>query len=189
MRYILISLLLLLLGCTANEKSYLQFNQLKKSQLPTVGLADLSKYSFQNISDSLNFPFCDSTFQYQLKYAEGKFLEITVFPPSGYCLEIVDRSTFKILINKQGRFMVKGKERTFEELHNEISSRSGNVKGDEYYVIKPEQTEAAMNSLVTVLDLINNEFYKSYIGLNKDHNISGREDYPEQSQVINIQLN
>lgn len=188
MKYYLILLIVLILSCNSNEISYLHFNDLKQSKLPIVGLADINKYNFKNILDSLNFPFCDSTFQYQLKYARGKFLEITIVPPSGYCLEITDRNFTKILINKEGRIMIDSKEVTLEELYHVILNLSENFQEEEYYVIKPEMSGAAMNSLENVLDAINSLFYKYYVESNKGQKISGDIAYPEQPRTINIQF-
>ncbi len=190
MKFILILMTTLLLSCNSNsnEISYLYFNKLKQSNLPIVDLADINKFNFKNISDSLNFDFCDSIFQYHLKYDRGKFLEITVLPPSGDCLEITDRTFIKILINEEGRFMVESKEVALEELHNEIAFLLENLLEEEYFMIKLEQNETALMSLKIALDVINSQFYEYYVNSNKSKKITGEIVYPVQPRTISIQL-
>lgn len=181
-------LTLVLVSCNSNNVSYLNYNKLKK-KLPTIDLSEVQKYSFINISDSIDFPFCDSTFRYQLEYSTGKILQITVLPPSGHCLEIVDRSTTSIFINDEGRFMIEYKEVADDELYHIVSKLAENFLAEDYYVIKSNQTDAAMNSLINILDLINLEFYKCYLKSIKGINSNDQLPYPVQPKVITIHLN
>ena len=161
-----ILIIIVILGCESPKVSYQDFHKIKDPNLPEIGLTDIDKFSFQHIKDSLNFPFCDSTFNYYLKFSTNKSIKVTTFPPTGHCLEILDRNTIKILINAEGEFMIEYTRIEEDELGNEIINLSNklNRQGKDYhFVIKYSQTQTALNSLIIALDLINKEFYKGYL--------------------------